>query len=229
LIIANVAVFLLVQRGGTLGPREDTRLALDNAAIPCELTQGHPLTVDELNAERCDDRLGGREVAPDKNIVLSVLVSMFLHGGWLHLGGNMLFLWVFGNNVEDKLGRFFYIVLYLTGGAVALLAQIATDPNSVVPVIGASGAISTIMGAYLVWFPAARVLTVVLIFFFIPFELPAWVVLTVWFFTQFLTGPNTNVAWMAHVGGFVFGVVVAALLRNTDWWRRRSRPVYYRY
>jgi membrane associated rhomboid family serine protease len=226
LIIANVAVFLLVQRGGTLATTEDAQFEYEHAAIPCEITQGHPLTVNELRNDDCGSSLRGRELFPDKNVALSALVSMFLHGGWLHLGGNMLFLWVFGNNVEDKLGWFFYLALYIIGGAIALLAQVASDPSSTVPVIGASGAIATIMGAYLVWFPRARVLTVILIFFIFPIELAAWVVLTVWFFLQFLTGPNSGVAWMAHVGGFVFGVVVAALVRNTDWWRRRSRPVY---
>ena len=107
-----------------------------------------------------------------------------------------------------------------------MVAQVVSNPDSTVPVIGASGAIATVMGAYLVWFPRARVLTVVLIFFFIPFEISAWVVLTVWFVQQFFTGPASNVAWMAHVGGFLFGVVVAALVRNTDWWRRRNQTVY---
>ncbi len=226
LIVVNVAVFLLVQKGGTLGERDDTELTYEHAAIPCEVTQGHPLTENEIVDDTCTDRGRSPEVFPDKNVPLSILVSMFLHGGWLHLGGNMLFLWVFGNNVEDKLGWFFYLLLYLVGGAVAMLAQVASDPSSTVPVIGASGAIATVMGAYLVWFPKARVLTVILIFFFLPLELPAWLVLTVWFFLQFFTGSGTGVAWVAHVGGFAFGVVIAALLRNSEWWRRRNQPTY---
>ena len=226
LIIANVAVFLLIQKGGTLGERDDTTLTYEHAAIPCEITQEHPLTEHEIINDDCTDTGRSPEVFPDKSVLLSVFVSMFLHGGWLHLGGNMLFLWVFGNNVEDKLGWFFYLLLYLVGGAVAMATQVAADPSSTVPVIGASGAIATVMGAYLVWFPRARVLTVILIFFIFPFELPAWIVLSVWFVLQFFTGPSSDVAYMAHVGGFVFGVVVAALVRNTDWWRRRNRPVY---
>jgi membrane associated rhomboid family serine protease len=227
LIVVNVAVFLLIQKGGTLGQQDDTKLTYEHAAIPCELTQGHPLTEREIVTDTCTERRSP-EVFPDKSVLLSVFVSMFLHGGWLHLGGNMLFLWVFGNNVEDKLGRFFYLLLYLVGGAVALGAQIAANPDSTVPVIGASGAIATVMGAYLVWFPRVRVLTVLLIFFIFPFELPAWIVLTVWFVLQFFTGPASDVAWMAHVGGFVFGAVVAALVRNSQWWRRRNQPVYRR-
>ena len=129
LIIANVAVFLLVQRAGTLGSTEDTQFTYEHAAVPCEITQGHPLTVTELRDDACDNAHQGRELFPDKNVGLSALVSMFLHGGCLHLGGNMLFLWVFGNNVEDKLGWFFYLALYLIGGAIALLAQVASDPD----------------------------------------------------------------------------------------------------
>jgi membrane associated rhomboid family serine protease len=226
LIIANVAVFLLVQKAGTLGSQDDSTLTYEHAAIPCELTQGHPLTEREIDHETCDDTGRSPELFPDKSVVLSVFVSMFLHGGWLHLGGNMLFLWVFGNNVEDKLGPFFYVLLYLVGGSVAMLSQVLADPNSTVPVIGASGAIATVMGAYLVWFPRARVLTVILIFFIFPFELPAWIVLSVWFVLQFFTAPGSGVAWMAHVGGFAFGVAVAWFVRNTAWWRKRNRPVY---
>jgi membrane associated rhomboid family serine protease len=226
LIIANVAVFLLVQKAGTLGTQDDTTLTYEHAAIPCELTQGHALTEREIVDGTCVDRGRSAEVFPDKNVVLSVFVSMFLHGGWLHLGGNMLFLWVFGNNVEDKLGPFFYVLLYLVGGTVAMLSQVLADPNSTVPVIGASGAIAAVMGAYLVWFPRARVLTVILIFFFLPLELPAWIVLSVWFVLQFFTAPESGVAWMAHVGGFAFGVALAWLVRNTAWWRRRNPPVY---
>src|SRR5581483_2744575 len=227
LIAVNVAVFIIIQKGGTLGPQADTRLTYEHAAIPCELTQGHPLTTRELATEQCDAGAGGRELFPDKSVVLSVLVSMFLHGGWLHLGGNMLFLWIFGNNVEDKLGWFNYLVVYLVGGAVAFGAQVLLDPNSVIPVIGASGAIATVMGAYLVWFPSARVLTLLFFFFIFFAELPAWLLLLIWFGTQFLTSPDSGVAWMAHVGGFAFGVLLAALVRNTEWWRRRSRPTYY--
>jgi membrane associated rhomboid family serine protease len=226
LIVVNVAVFLLVQRAGTLGPTDDSKLTYERAAIPCEITQGRPLTQREIINSTCDDRGRSPELFPDKNIPASILVSMFLHGGWLHLGGNMLFLWVFGNNVEDKLGWFFYLLLYVVGGAIALFAQVLSDPSSTVPVIGASGAIATVMGAYLVWFPRARVLTVILIFFFLPFELPAWIVLGAWFVLQFFTGPASDVAWMAHVGGFVFGALVAALVGRSEWWRRRNRPVY---
>ena len=228
LIVANVAVFLLVQKAGTLGTQDDTTLTYEHTAIPCELTQGHPLTEQEIIRDTCNDNGRSPEPFPNKSVLASVFVSMFLHGGWVHLGGNMLFLWVFGNNVEDKLGPFFYVLLYLVGGAIAPLSQVLADPSSTVPVIGASGAIATVMGAYLVWFPGARVLTVILIFFIFPFELPAWIVLSVWFILQFFTAPDSGVAWMAHVGGFAFGVAFAGLVRNTAWWRRRNPPAYRR-
>ena len=149
----------------------------------------------------------------------SVFVAMFLHGGWLHIGGNMLYLWIFGNNVEDKIGPFFYLVFYLLGGIAATALQTATDANSVVPNLGASGAIAAVLGAYLVMFPRRRVLTLIFFFFIMMIELPAIVLLGFWFLLQFFSGATSltqhiqgGVAYFAHVGGFVFGLVVAFLL-----------------
>ncbi len=224
LMVANVAVFLFVQHAGTLTTTEDARFEYEHAAIPCEVVHDRPLTIQEINFGTCSDTPRGTTFATGKNVYLSVLVSMFLHGGWLHIGGNMLFLWIFGNNVEDKLGPIAYLVLYLVAGAVAMGAQIAADPSSTIPVIGASGAIAGVMGAYLVWFPRARVLTLLIVFFIIPVELPAFVLLLGWLVLQFFTGPNSDVAWVAHVGGFAFGALVALAVRNTAWWRRRTRP-----
>ncbi len=144
--------------------------------------------------------------------------SMFLHGGWLHLGGNMLYLWVFGDNVEDKLGRGRYLVFYLLCGIAASVAHIIIDPHSTIPTVGASGAISGVLGAYLLMFPKARVLTLIPIFVFLQFaELPALVVLGFWFVMQFFNGLISlgyetagmgGVAWWAHIGGFVAGMVL---------------------
>ena len=145
---------------------------------------------------------------------------MFLHGGWLHIGGNMLFLWIFGNNVEDKIGPVFYLLFYLAGGIAATALQTAVGTNSVVPNLGASGAIAAVLGAYLVMFPRARVLTLIFFFFITWIEVPAIVLLGFWFVLQFFTSPNSGVAWVAHVGGFVFGAIVAFLLRN----RLRPQP-----
>jgi membrane associated rhomboid family serine protease len=225
LIAINIGVFVLWQGGGTFTSEEDTRFTFEHAAVPCELTTGHPVTVEEVNSGTCESRPAPdeHEVAPGKNVYLAALVSMFMHGGWLHLLGNMLFLWIFGNNVEDKLGPLRFVLFYLAGGIVATAAQVVFDSGSVIPLVGASGAIAAVMGAYMVWFPWAPILTLVLFFFI---ELPAGVWLAIWFVSQFFIGPNSGVAYMAHIGGFAFGLVVAALLRNTSWWRRRALPAY---
>jgi len=225
LIALNVGIFVLWQGGGTLGAEEDTQFTYEHAAIPCELTTGNPITVQEVNADRCEPDPSPREtvVAPDKNVYLAAIVSMFLHGGWLHLLGNMLFLWIFGNNIEDKLGPIFFTGFYLAGGIAATVAQVLFDTNSVVPMVGASGAIAAVMGAYLVWFPRAPILTLALFFLV---EIPAGIWLLIWFGMQFFTAPSSGVAYMAHIGGFVFGAIVALAVRNSDWWRRRGVAEY---
>jgi membrane associated rhomboid family serine protease len=223
LILVNVGVFVFWQGGGTVGAQEDTDFTFEHAAIPCELTTGHPVVVQRGNPVCVDAGNPRREAFPDKSVYLAVIVSLFLHGGWLHLLGNMLFLWIFGNNIEDKLGPLGYIGFYLAGGIIATAAQVLLDSSSVIPLIGASGAIAAVMGAYLVWFPRAPILTIALFFLV---EVPAAIWLAIWFVLQFFTGPDSGVAYMAHIGGFVFGAVVALLLRNTEWWRRRSGPQY---
>ena len=141
---------------------------------------------------------------------LTLVTSMFLHGGLFHLAGNMLYLWVFGDNIEDVLGHVRFIVFYLVCGVVAACTQAAVDINSAIPMIGASGAVSGILGAYLVRYPGVRVLVFIPIFFF---RLPAMLVLGVWFGSQlmssFSAGDGPGVAFAAHVGGFVAGVVLA--------------------
>jgi len=157
--------------------------------------------------------------------------SMFLHGGWIHLLGNMWVLWIFGDNVEDRLGRFRYLVVYLASGVAAALLHIYTNPRSGVPTIGASGAIAGVMGAYFRFFPHARVETLIPPFFFGPtFVLPAVLFLGWWFFLQFFNGALSlgmhgpgfsGVAWWAHVGGFLFGFGICLLLP-----RKRSPRSY---
>ena len=140
---------------------------------------------------------------PDKNVYLAVLFSMFMHGSILHVLGNMLFLWIFGNNVEDRFGPIWFLVFYLFAGVVATATHVAFNTGSTVPTIGASGAIAGVMGAYIVWWPhATRPQPVPIVFFFGFIELPAAVVLGIWFVMQFFTNPNEGVAWLAHVGGF---------------------------
>jgi membrane associated rhomboid family serine protease len=153
-----------------------------------------------------------------------VLVSMFLHGGWLHILGNMLYLWIFGDNVEDRMGHLRYLVFYLVCGWAATYGQIWADPRSSLPSIGASGAIAGVLAAYLVLYPHARVVTVIPLGFVFPtFEVPAFFFLGFWFLQQFLfgsltlaqgTGPGGGTAWWAHIGGFLAGLALVGLFQN---------------
>ena len=154
--------------------------------------------------------------------VLSILTSMFLHVDLQHIVGNMIFLWIFGNNIEDRLGRLGFIAFYLLAGVAAAATQFAIDPGSTVPMVGASGAISAILGAYVVLFPGARVLSLVfLVFFYQLIEVPAWAYLGFWFVLQLIDGLGSlsvagsqgGVAFFAHIGGFLVGVAVGLLLR----------------
>ena len=154
--------------------------------------------------------------------ILGMITSMFLHGGWLHILGNMLYLWIFGNNVEDRLGRLPFLVFYLVGGITAALTQVVIDPHSQVPLVGASGAIAAALGAYIVLFPGARILSLVFLgFFYQLLEVPALVLLGFWFVLQLINGATAlgattasgGVAFFAHIGGFALGVVVGRLLR----------------
>lgn len=156
--------------------------------------------------------------------IIPLFASMFLHGGWLHLGGNMLYLWVFGDNIEDKLGHGRYLVFYLLCGLAATVLHIVVAPMSEVPTVGASGAISGVLGAYLLLFPRARVVTLIPIFVFLQItELPALVVLGFWFVLQFFNGLISlgyetagmgGIAWWAHIGGFVSGLVLVYPFRK---------------
>jgi membrane associated rhomboid family serine protease len=231
LIVANVAVFLLWEPTFA-GQNEQQEFFFCNAQIPFELT--HQTSLADGGAEAraaIQETFGAGEGAaaglqdfldqrcPDKSWLTSTFVSMFLHGGWLHLAGNMLFLWIFGNNVEDRLGRVTFVAFYVLGGLAATGLQVALDPNSAVPSVGASGAIAAILGAYLVLFPRARIHTLVIFFFITFLELPASFVLVGWFVLQLFSGVGEmgrelgggGVAYWAHVGGFAFGLAVTGL------------------
>lgn len=164
----------------------------------------------------------------------AALFSMFLHGGWLHIIGNMWFLWVFGDNVEDVLGHGAYVAFYLICGLAATAAQAVVEPSSTVPMVGASGAIAGVLGAYLVWFPWSRVKTFVFLgFFFTVAELPAPLFLVMWFVIQFFSGTLSlaapsgggGVAFFAHIGGFVAGLAAAVWLRRRGIVQPRPRGV----
>lgn len=202
IILANIAVFLYEV---SLGPRLESFLC-SFGVVP------HTITT-SLNSSH----IGLMTLMP-------MFSSMFLHGGWLHLGGNMLYLWIFGDNVEDKLGHGRYFLFYILCGIAASAAHVVIDPRSEMPTVGASGAISGVLGAYLLMFPKARVVTLIPIFVFVQVaELPAIVVLGFWFVLQFFNGLVSlgyqtagmgGVAWWAHVGGFVAGLILVLPLRK---------------
>ena len=218
LIIANVLVYFFWQRGGiTLGDPSSPHYICqlqDWAAIPYEVT--HPGDQVQI-AQGCPS-------PPDAPTYLTIFTAMFMHGGLLHLGGNMLFLWIFGNNVEDAMGPVKFLSFYLLAGVAALALQVVIDPSSQVPTLGASGAIAAVLGAYIVLFPRARVVTVIfIIFFFTILELPALVVLGLWFLQQIYFGvadlsdpTGGGVAYFAHIGGFIFGLVAVRLFSSRN-------------
>jgi membrane associated rhomboid family serine protease len=237
LIAINVIVFLLTPASRTTGVQGTPLAQLCSqeafydryAAVPRELIHGQVPTEVPTGAVGSSPRGPGCVVAPPsyhKIPVLSVLYSMFLHGGWLHLLGNMLFLWVFGNNVEDRLGRLRFALFYLVCGYAAAYAFALVNPDSSEPLIGASGAIAGVLGAYIVLYPRARVWSLVPFLLFIPLRLPAWLVLGLWFLLQwaysagFGVSSGGDVAYLAHVAGFLLGAILALPLR------RRPAPRY---
>ena len=160
----------------------------------------------------------------------NLVTSMFLHGGWMHVLGNMLFLWVFGDNVEDILGHWKYLTFYMLCGIAAGIAQLLMDPASRVPMLGASGAIAGVMGAYLAKFPRSRVVMLTWFLFIFTFDLPAWVMLIYWFALQLFGGFGSvqaatqgGTAFFAHVGGFIVGIaLIYAMGTRQRYWRRRD-------
>jgi membrane associated rhomboid family serine protease len=228
LIAVNVLVYLYeftlgMAPGGHPAVRAEAERAyqafiFEFGLIPCRIGDACPARLETL--------LAGAP-AP----WLTVFTSMFVHGGLFHVGGNMLYLWIFGNNVEDSMGKGRFLVFYLVCGVAAALAQYLTDTTSSVPMVGASGAVSGALGAYLLMFPGARVWTLVIFGFFVRFvPIPALVVLGFWIVVQVINGAFTfgrgesgGVAFLAHVGGFVAGMALVSLFR------RRPRLTYRRW
>jgi membrane associated rhomboid family serine protease len=235
LIVANVIVYILaVRHGGSLisGPTPQTEVKY--GAIPFALT--HP-------GDQCGLVENGQALACVKGTLpgaiptwQTVFTAMFMHASIIHIAGNMIFLWIFGNNVEDSMGPVKFFFFYIVGGIAALALQVAISPDSTTPTLGASGAIAAVLGGYIVLYPRSRVLTlVIIILFFTVIELPALVMLGIWFAEQAVfaaaglttaTGTGGGVAYFAHIGGFVFGALTIKLLAT----RRRqipaSSPVY---
>jgi len=202
--------------------QSDDEHIYEAAAIPCEVTTGEPLSAAEIGGAPCTEE--DDPFFAGKNIWFSILASIFFHGNVGHLLSNLWVLFIFGNNVEDAFGHISYLVFYLAAGLVSSAAHIVLQAESTIPVVGASGAIAGVMGAYLVLFPTARVTSIIPPFFFWPFALPAVVFLGIWFLSQFLlVGGDTNIAWEAHVAGFAFGFAVALAARGRL--RRHSTAV----
>jgi membrane associated rhomboid family serine protease len=237
LILTNFVVYVVAaSRGGSLISGPDVHEIVKYGAIPYALTHSGRhcgLAVSNVATQviACQGQHGVTgAVAGVIPAWETVFTSMFMHASIIHIGGNMLFLWIFGNTVEDSMGSIKFLAFYLVGGLVALALEVAIDPNSVAPTVGASGAIAAVLGGYIVLYPRARVLTLVfIILFFTVIELPALVMLGIWFAEQAvfaavgLTNPaggGGGVAYFAHVGGFAFGLLSIRLLAT----RRKSTP-----
>jgi membrane associated rhomboid family serine protease len=213
IILLNVIIFVSVYFSALVTKNPSLKLATffqHYGLVPYEITTG-------------------KAIYPSiKPAWLTFISSIFLHGGWMHLIGNMLFFWIFGNNIEDYTGSIGFIFFYIIGGIVASFTQILTDPLSKVPVIGASGAIAAVMGAYFYLFPTARIKSLVFLFYFFTFvEVPAFIFLLLWFIMQLFSGfasfgSAISVAVWAHIGGFIFGFLTAVILKAS----RRGKERY---
>ena len=243
LILINVVAYLLaIRHGGSLWSGPATDEVMKYGAIPKALL--HPgvhcaAVVEVRNGQQevlCNNAILAANHIPAENTLptwQTVFSAMFMHASFLHIAGNMLFLWIFGGNVEDAMGPVKYVFFYLLGGIAALALQTAIDPSSTAPTLGASGAIAAVLGGYILLYPRARVLTLIfIILFFTVIEIPALLVLGFWFIEQAVfaaadltnpTGTGGGVAYFAHIGGFVFGLTTVRLLAT----RRRPTPPRY--
>ena len=230
IIALNIVVFFGLQHATITGQVDDAQ-TVKYAVIPYEVA--HPGEHCKLDngAVEC-----GKHVKDTIPTWATVFFAMFMHGGLLHIAGNMLFLWIFGNNIEDSMHPAAFVVFYLLGGVVATLSQVAMDPSSMVPNIGASGAIAAVLGGYALLYPRARVVALVIIIFFVtPVRLPALLVLGLWLLFQLVdlsaqpSGGGGGVAYLAHIGGFAFGLLTIKLFAtrvNHDYDRPQRLPVY---
>jgi membrane associated rhomboid family serine protease len=233
LIVANFVVYILaIRHGGSFISGPDARETFRYGAIPYAILHPGVHCAEVVNRSApnasaqilCNTHLLNASHIPAENLLPSwetIFTGMFMHASIVHIGGNMIFLWIFGKSVEAAMGPIKYLAFYIAGGIVALALQIAVAPHSTAPTLGASGAIAAVLGAYIVLYPRARVLTFVLIIFLVTvIELPAWVLLGVWFAEQALfgatglttPGSSGGVAYFAHIGGFLFGLLTVRLL-----------------
>lgn len=223
LIALNLGVFLFAQPWDQDACTQD-KFFVRHATIPVEVMQGEPLgpaDVAVLSDAQC-----AVPATPEKPVYLAVAFSLFFHAGWLHLLGNLLYLWIFGNNIEDRLGHARYLLFYLVAGFVATAAFVLPNADEIATLVGASGAIAGVLGAYLILFPRARVTVTVPFLLFFIVRLPAFLVLGMWFLLQLagLQSPVSEngggIAYLAHAGGFAFGALIALFSRFAP--RRRS-------
>jgi membrane associated rhomboid family serine protease len=242
IILINVGMFLFFQGAYTQPEADFDQNVAEYGAIPYEIS--HPDRSCDLVSDRivCEGQEGVSGDAPDglAPTWLTLLTSMFMHGGLLHIAFNMLFLWIFGNNIEDSMGRARFVAFYLLGGLTAIGLQTLVDPNAAVPTIGASGAVAAVLGGYALLYPRARVVTlIIIVFFFTIVRLPALLVLGIWILLQLASGAaelgspvgggEGGVAYFAHIGGFLFGLLaIKAFADNVhrDYDRSSRIPVY---
>jgi membrane associated rhomboid family serine protease len=255
IILLNVAVYFGLEKGG-LSDVGNQQFVAHYSFIPYELSHSGKLCglkarsneairVGSDSAPLCEGKTVPTTGGPttiahvsdrnQPNVVLTIFTAMFMHGSLLHIAGNMLFLWIFGNNIEDSMGRVKFVLFYLLGGVAASLTQFAIGTDSAIPTLGASGAIAAVLGGYALLYPRARVVTLIFIIFFITLvELPALLVLGAWFALQLLDASSQpltggGVAYFAHIGGFLFGLIAIKLFaaRYDPSYDRHSRaPVY---
>ena len=205
LIAGTILAYVLWQLPG------EPDVVFEATVIPCEIATGEPLSLDEIRGAECSR--DGSPFFPEKDPWLGLLLSIVMHGGWVHLLFNMWSLSIFGNNVEDAFGHIGYLLLYAVAGVVGSFAHVLGNPASTVPLVGASGAIAGVMGAYIVLYPRARIVSFIWPLFFFQFRVPAFVFLGFWFVSQFFI-EDASIAWLAHVGGFVVGLLAAFAFRE---------------
>jgi len=239
LIALNVIAYFFWQQGGiSLGDPTNAHFQenlVRYAEFPYEVTHPGEQCIPGGSGYTCSDAYGPQYDLPPT--WLTVFTAMFMHGGLFHLGGNMLFLWVFGNNVEDSMGSVKFVIFYLLSGVAAGAGQLLVNADAAIPNIGASGAVAGVLGGYILLFPRARVLTLIfIVFFFTIIELPAMLILAFWFIQQVLFGyfdlnsggEGGGVAYFAHIGGFVFGLAAIKLFADERKRRRQQEAATWR-
>ena len=228
IIALNIFVFVVLQGLGS-----NDQFTYSFSTVPAEILQGHDIVTPARVVQYMGQRVTIPGLGPTPgSVYFTLFTSMFMHGGFMHLAGNMLFLWIFGDNVEDRMGHGRFVAFYLLCGAAAALGQTFTAPDSMVPMVGASGAVAGVMGAYFVLYPQSRIVTLLPLFIFIEIiEVPAVILLGLWFLLQLVSGVGSltqpeaggGVAFWAHAAGFVAGIVMLPFLKRperqqVEWW-----------